>query len=166
MGLDNDLLAAAQAAVTRRVEADAALAHARVDEARAIRLLHLAGGSVREIARALGVSHQRIQQQLDAVDDGRGWKRRGKQPRPLVCSFCGGTQDEVAKLIAGPQVYICDRCVEDARAGEFAPSQVCSFCAKHVTDEFAVAGVGMFAVCSECLDLCDEIIADELGEPG
>jgi ATP-dependent Clp protease ATP-binding subunit ClpX len=28
------------------------------------------------------------------------------------CSFCGKSQDEVAKLIAGPAVYICDECVE------------------------------------------------------
>lgn len=31
---------------------------------------------------------------------------------PLYCSFCGKSQHEVAKLIAGPTVYICDECVE------------------------------------------------------
>ena len=30
----------------------------------------------------------------------------------LKCSFCGKTQDQVKKLIAGPEVYICDECVE------------------------------------------------------
>jgi ATP-dependent Clp protease ATP-binding subunit ClpX len=30
----------------------------------------------------------------------------------LVCSFCGKSQDEVRKLIAGPTVYICDECIE------------------------------------------------------
>jgi ATP-dependent Clp protease ATP-binding subunit ClpX len=39
----------------------------------------------------------------------------------LRCSFCGRTQGQCAKLIAGPGVYICD----------------------------------------QCLDLCDELIADE-----
>jgi ATP-dependent Clp protease ATP-binding subunit ClpX len=29
----------------------------------------------------------------------------------LVCSFCGKTQKEVRKLIAGPSVYICDECI-------------------------------------------------------
>ena len=29
----------------------------------------------------------------------------------LECSFCGKTQDEVRKLVAGPSVYICDECV-------------------------------------------------------
>jgi len=30
----------------------------------------------------------------------------------LHCSFCGKSQDEVKKLIAGPTVYICDECIE------------------------------------------------------
>ena len=30
----------------------------------------------------------------------------------LKCSFCGKTQDQVKKLIAGPDVYICDECVD------------------------------------------------------
>ena len=31
---------------------------------------------------------------------------------PLYCSFCGKSQHEVRKLIAGPTVFICDECVE------------------------------------------------------
>ena len=31
--------------------------------------------------------------------------------RLLYCSFCGKSQDEVKKLIAGPSVYICNECV-------------------------------------------------------
>ena len=30
----------------------------------------------------------------------------------LSCSFCGKSQREVKKLIAGPTVYICDECIE------------------------------------------------------
>lgn len=30
----------------------------------------------------------------------------------LYCSFCGKSQHEVRKLIAGPKVFICDECVE------------------------------------------------------
>jgi len=33
----------------------------------------------------------------------------------LKCSFCGKTQEQVRKLIAGPQVYICDECIELCR---------------------------------------------------
>ena len=32
--------------------------------------------------------------------------------KPLYCSFCGKSQHEVRKLIAGPSVFICDECVE------------------------------------------------------
>ena len=30
----------------------------------------------------------------------------------LFCSFCGKSQKEVTKLIAGPAVYICDECIQ------------------------------------------------------
>ena len=30
----------------------------------------------------------------------------------LKCSFCGKSQDQVRKLIAGPGVYICDECID------------------------------------------------------
>lgn len=35
-----------------------------------------------------------------------------KSNKLLYCSFCGKSQHEVRKLIAGPQVYICDECVD------------------------------------------------------
>ena len=36
----------------------------------------------------------------------------GDGKNPLYCSFCGKSQHEVKKLIAGPTVFICDECVE------------------------------------------------------
>src|SRR2546430_1761923 len=36
----------------------------------------------------------------------------GETKKPLHCSFCGKSQHEVHKLIAGPTVFICDECVE------------------------------------------------------
>lgn len=36
----------------------------------------------------------------------------GKKDEILTCSFCGKTQDQVHKLIAGPGVYICDQCID------------------------------------------------------
>jgi len=39
-------------------------------------------------------------------------KDSGKHGGNLICSFCGKTQDEVRKLVAGPSVYICDECVD------------------------------------------------------
>ena len=38
--------------------------------------------------------------------------RREDRTDNLICSFCGKSQDEVKKLIAGPTVYICDECIE------------------------------------------------------
>jgi len=35
-----------------------------------------------------------------------------RAPKTLYCSFCGKSQHEVRKLIAGPAVYICDECIE------------------------------------------------------
>src|SRR5438445_8708786 len=50
----------------------------------------------------------------------RGWNIRtgmtklsgGDGKSTLYCSFCGKSQHEVRKLIAGPSVFICDECVE------------------------------------------------------
>jgi len=36
----------------------------------------------------------------------------GDSKNTLYCSFCGKSQHEVKKLIAGPTVFICDECVE------------------------------------------------------
>jgi ATP-dependent Clp protease ATP-binding subunit ClpX len=38
--------------------------------------------------------------------------RRDTKQENLTCSFCGKSQEEVKKLIAGPAVYICDECIE------------------------------------------------------
>ena len=38
--------------------------------------------------------------------------RDDEREKTVRCSFCGKTQDEVDRLIAGPGVYICDECVE------------------------------------------------------
>ena len=32
--------------------------------------------------------------------------------KQLRCSFCGKSQDQVRRLIAGPNVFICDECIE------------------------------------------------------
>ena len=42
--------------------------------------------------------------------DQTGSKNKGSK-KVLYCSFCGKSQNEVKKLIAGPSVYICNECV-------------------------------------------------------
>ena len=39
-------------------------------------------------------------------------RRKSTNGKDLCCSFCGKSQKEVRKLIAGPSVYVCDECVE------------------------------------------------------
>ncbi len=39
-------------------------------------------------------------------------KSKDQDEKVLYCSFCGKSQNEVRKLIAGPSVYICDECVD------------------------------------------------------
>ena len=39
-------------------------------------------------------------------------QRRNDSNDDLLCSFCGKSQEEVKKLIAGPSVYICDECIQ------------------------------------------------------
>ncbi len=38
-------------------------------------------------------------------------KKKSQSPRAIKCSFCGRGQDEVAKLVSGPNVYICNECI-------------------------------------------------------
>jgi ATP-dependent Clp protease ATP-binding subunit ClpX len=39
-------------------------------------------------------------------------EKKGSSEKVLYCSFCGKSQHEVKKLIAGPSVFICDECIE------------------------------------------------------
>ena len=34
------------------------------------------------------------------------------ESKQLKCSFCGKPQDQVRRLVAGPNVYICDECID------------------------------------------------------
>jgi len=98
--------------------------------------------------------------------------------RTFNCSFCGKNRDQVQRIIAGPGgVYICDECVDliskenagqqketnaIAKTGGAAVTNRCCFCGKKQQQVLYVhtsrAGVN---ICSECIDLCREIISDE-----
>ena len=81
----------------------------------------------------------------------------------LHCSFCGLAQRKVAKLVAGPGVYICSGCVALARTWPQVsyPGRTCSFCGQWDPDKGRVTAHGAAAICVQCLDLCDSIIAEE-----
>jgi ATP-dependent Clp protease ATP-binding subunit ClpX len=46
------------------------------------------------------------------MSEDRQGRTTGDSTKILYCSFCGKSQHEVRKLIAGPSVFICDECVE------------------------------------------------------
>ena len=180
MVLDPDLLNEAKIAEADLVEAEHAADVARAEFHRAVRRLHLAGASLREIATALGLSHQRVHQIVEAAGGSRRWRRRAKASRPGPCSFCGRTAEQVKTLIAGPGAYICDRCIPLARqaiatgepagpattiiapVAEEAMAERCSFCGKRRNQAPGLAAAGSAWICSECLDLCHEILTERL----
>lgn len=69
-------------------------------------------------------------------------RRKQVANKDLCCSFCGKSQKEVRKLIAGPSVYICDECVElcneiiteDYEREDYYGEQVLVPCPKEIYD--------------------------------
>ena len=119
------------------------------------------------------------------------WKRRseplvtrGSPPKDmdLACSFCRKTQAEVRKLIAGPEVFICDECVyvcndiiaDDERVAnalkDDRPVQesqkpvlptdkaACSLCGTVVSPSELLEIRGRGALCGECADAVDDAL--------
>ena len=70
------------------------------------------GSQARRVLGHLGVSIAALKRGLDGYI-GPGKRRRRKRGKAeLACSFCGKSQKQVKKLIAGPGVSICDECVD------------------------------------------------------
>ncbi len=171
MVVDEQLLEKARQAAAKVAEASREALLAKAEYHTAVRRMHLAGGSLREIAEALGISHQRVQQVVEAAGGSwwqRVWRNRG-QRRDAVCTACGRPPSEVKKLVAGPNVYLCDQCVTDAEhaiAGRAAagfslgrkPRAKCSFCGKPTAPSRILAVRGEIAACSECVRVCRAII--------
>jgi hypothetical protein len=42
----------------------------------------------------------------------RALRLAGERCSTLYCSFCGKSQHEVAKLVAGPSIFICNECTD------------------------------------------------------
>jgi len=191
MGLDRELVREAERAKEDLAVAQHAAYRAKVGYHQAIRRLHAAGGSLREIAEALRLSHQRVHQIIEEAAEStrRRWRR---EPQVLSgpvgpCSFCGRPRDVCAKLIVGPEVFICDRCViqatrlaagpavegqaEESMRPEAPGSQArCSFCnrearkVRHLVASGLSVPAGKFGelpgICDKCRDLCLEILAE------
>lgn len=136
----------------------------------AIGELARSGLTVREVAKAVDLSHQRIQQLLD----------------DLVCSFCDLPASEVAKLIAGGgrRRFICDRCAARAALalrteGDVDEDRVvmaftattrdpCEFCGRRIGERGdgrqkidAMAMHNHVRICRPCVKRCTDILAGE-----
>jgi hypothetical protein len=72
--------------------------------------------SLELIAKAFGYENWNIlSAKIDAAQPHPGGvadERPPPQAKLLYCSFCGKNQHEVRKLVAGPAVYICDKCID------------------------------------------------------
>jgi hypothetical protein len=177
MTINGRLLKKTKEAGARLASAESEVESARREYHALVRRIHLAGASLREIAQALELSHQRVQQIVDGAG-GSWWRRiwRSRNVRGnLTCTFCGRSQDAVARLIAGPKVFICGECVaaaEQALSGG-SPAAVriplapagdnsktrCSFCSKRRSAGRPVL-TGPASICGECLDVCRQILID------
>jgi pyrimidine deaminase RibD-like protein len=192
MGLDRELVREAERAKEQLAVSQHAAYRAKVDYHQAIRRLHAAGGSLREIAEALRMSHQRVHQIIDEAAEPTRRRRGRREPQRLSgpvepCSFCGRPRDVCAKLIVGPGVFICDRCVVQATrlaAGPAVEGEAegllrleapgsearCSFCnrearkMRHLVASGRSVPAGKVGelprICDKCRDLCLEILAE------
>ncbi|MGE4069873.1 MAG: ATP-dependent Clp protease ATP-binding subunit ClpX [Lysobacterales bacterium] len=73
--------------------------------------------------------------------------RSGDGGKVLYCSFCGKSQHEVRKLIAGPSVFICDECVE-----------LCNDIIREELEDKAQAGRSSLPKPREILDVLDQYV--------
>jgi hypothetical protein len=108
MTLDEQILAEAREVRQHLVDLESQTAHARVDYHHAIKKLHAEGGSLREIAEALDLSHQRVHQIVEGPAGppggppwgGRRWKhRRHGNRRHFIARF----DDDARELILEAQ---------------------------------------------------------------
>jgi len=83
--------------------------------AKAVQTTH--SESLELIAKAFGYDNWNIlSAKIDTARPPSEWPGKlrdsASQAKLLYCSFCGKNQDEVAKLVAGPAVFICDECID------------------------------------------------------
>ncbi len=69
------------------------------------------GSRARRVLTHLGVSVPAIKKGLHGYTGPGKQRRRRRGKADLACSFCGKSQEQVKKLIAGPGVRICNECV-------------------------------------------------------
>jgi hypothetical protein len=174
MALSKELLELARKTGTDLAGAEQAALLARAEYHTAVRRLHLAGASLREIAEALDLSHQRVHQIVDGSGGSwwrEAWRTRGTT-RDAICTWCRRPPSEVEKLVAGPNIYICDGCVREAERAlrksdeSRIASRVarCSFCRRFAGTRRKVVTGRHANVCAECLQMCRDFMSLGAGD--
>jgi ATP-dependent protease Clp ATPase subunit len=80
----------------------------------------------------------------------------------IRCNFCGKAQYLVKKLVAGPNVYICDKCVKQAQKTIKEKPNKCSFCDKRDKQIHQVfAGLKNIHICDDCVKLAQDLIEEK-----
>src|SRR5262245_37928845 len=165
MTIDRELLDKTRKEGARLADAERQVLVARAEYHTAVRRLHLAGASLRELADALGVSHQRVQQIVQGAGGSwwrRAWRTR-KHPRDAVCTWCGRPPSEVSRLVAGPNVFICDGCLADCEHTLDARTAAsgahhrggargrCAFCSRRGSRSRIIVEGAAASICDECM---------------
>lgn len=126
-----------------------------------------------EIARQLFQIGTALEESLRRAY-GDSWEAqvpRAKDEVPsAVCSFCGKSQNEVRKIIAGPSVYICDECVdlcdqilikenlkEKDQAAASTEERLCGICMEERESDELVFLPHAAYMCAGCLEAVQSV---------
>jgi ATP-dependent protease Clp ATPase subunit len=114
-------------------------------------------------------------QQIVNASGGSWWRRVWRTrnaTRDAVCTWCDRPASEAAKLVAGPNVFICDACLDLADAAlhdawgtsdtlRRAPEggkERCSFCSKRGGHARSLITGPAANICSECMRICRDFM--------
>lgn len=183
MTLDEAILRDVQATRETLEQLEDQTYEARAEFHQSIRRLHAAGGSMREIASALGLSHQRVHQIVgeDGIVEVEAASTElaplptagtvATTPEPDRCSMCGAQRQVVDQMLAAPgPVFICSGCVTEARrvvhGGSSATMSLvaadapveCTFCRNDTATMGRMAGAGGVNICARCVATCDRML--------
>jgi|SRR5271170_4453099 len=166
---EKDLVQVVREREARIRELEFELGKAKEDYHEAVRDMHVQGMSLREIAALLKLSHQRVHQIVETQSQHWRFCVRPLNPK-LVCSFCESSSNQVDKLVAGPNIFMCNECgvhcakaLKTGQPVDYKDNKFqildkstrlrCSFCGKLPGKTRVVVASRRHQVCSTCLKL-------------
>jgi len=90
------------------------------------------------------------------------------------CSFCGRAEIKPGKFVAGPNLCICNQCIEQASLAlldlsedenhrfqaKAQDSVRCDFCGKKPKEVWRLLTANDKNICSECVEICNDVLGD------